>query len=672
MAAMEEWVRFGDSASAEDMLEMYYRMLLIRNFEERTSKLYAAGRVPGFVHLSIGQEASAVGACWPLRSTDGIVSNHRGHGHCLAKGADPRAMFAELMGKAAGTGGGMGGSMHIADFDRGIYGANGIVGAGLPIAVGVAEGFRQQRREDIVVAFFGDGAIAQGAFHEAVNLAAIRHLPILFVCENNQYSEFSPFEEQHPVPVAARASAYGIDFASVDGNDVMSVAAAAGGFAARLRGGEGPFLLEAVTYRWNGHYEGDPMSYRTKEELARWKEQDPIAALAYRLRDLIDSKELSAVERRAQKVIDDAEIYGEEAPPPPPSALFDSVEVRRPPHPAASLEPVTTAGERSFKAMNAVHDALEYSLETDPSVLVAGVDVGAGNVFGLTRGMREKFGSRVFNTPISESAVIGLAVGSAMTGCKPVVEIMYFDFVGVAFDQIMNQAAKIHFMTGGRAPASMVIRTQFGSGKSSAAQHSQSLEALLAHIPGLTVVMPSTAEDTYGLLRSAILDPNPVVFVEHRLQYGLKGVRPEREYTIPLGQAAIRREGSDVTVVTWSRMVHVALAAAEELAGEGVDVEVVDLRTVAPLDIEAILCSVRKTNKLVIAHEAHGRGGLGAEIAAQVADAGVWHLDAPIKRVSPPFTPAPYSPALEKLWVPDVGEVIAAVRAVMLDTASAS
>ncbi len=655
------------SLSTEDLLEMYYRMLLIRTFEQRTSELYAAGRIPGFVHLSIGQEASAVGACWPLRPTDGIVSNHRGHGHCLAKGADPKAMFSELMGKAVGTGRGMGGSMHIADFGCGIYGANGIVGAGLPIAVGVAEGFRQLSRDDVVVAFFGDGAIAQGAFHEAVNLAAVRKLPVLFICENNQYSEFSPFEEQHPVPVAARALSYGIDCTSVDGNDVVAIASAATSFISRMRAGAGPFLLEAVTYRWHGHYEGDPMSYRTEEELAQWKQKDPIVALAARLHEQVGRAALSSVAERAELVISDAVDFADAAPPPDLPTLFSSVEVPRAKPAPAQLDPITVNGDRGFKLMHAVHEALEYSLANDPSVFVAGVDVGAGNVFGLTRGLRDSFGNRVFNTPISETAVVGLAVGSAMTGCKPIVEIMYFDFIGVAFDQILNQAAKIHFMTGGRAPVSLVIRTQFGSGRSSAAQHSQSLEALLAHIPGLTVVMPSTAEDTYGLLRAAVLDPNPVIFVEHRLQYGLKGIRPASDHVVPLGQAAIRRQGSDVTLVSWSRMVHTALSAADQVASEGIDVEVIDLRTVAPFDIDSILRSVRKTTRLVIAHEAHGRGGLGAEIAAQVADKAIWHLDGPIKRVTPPFTPVPYSPVLEQVWLPDPQKIVAAIREVVTE-----
>ena len=646
----------------EDLLEMLFRIALIRNFEERTSRLYAAGEVPGFVHISIGQEASAVGTCWPLRRSDGIVSNHRGHGHCLAKGASPTAMFAELMGKSTGTGGGLGGSMHIADFDIGVYGANGIVGAGLPIAVGVAEGFRQDARDDVVVAFFGDGAIAQGAFHEALNLAAVRRLPILFVCENNGYSEFSSFADQHPVPVLERARAYGIRAESVDGNDVVAVAGAAEELVEALRAGSGPILLESVTYRWHGHYEGDPSSYRDAEELAEWKTRDPISVLQSRLQGIATEAEIAEVLERAAAEIAAAERSASSADDPVFADVLAALTVTRPTSAAARYEPFSAPEKRSFKLMHAIHDALEHSLEDDPRVFIAGIDVAGGNVFGLTRGLAERFPGRVLDTPISESAIVGMAVGSAMTGATPIIEIMYFDFIGVAFDQIMNQAAKIHFMTGGRAPANLVIRTQFGSGRSSAAQHSQSLEALLAHIPGLTVVMPSTAEDAYGLLRSAIEDPNPVVFIEHRLQYGLAGEMPSRDHRVPIGRAAIRRVGADVTLVSWSRMVHDAVEAAGILAAEGIDVEVIDLRTIAPMDFDTILESVRKTERLVIAHEAVGNGGVGAEIAARVADTGIWFLDGPIRRVAPPSTPAPYSPAVERLWLPGVEDICQAVR----------
>jgi 2-oxoisovalerate dehydrogenase E1 component len=417
-----------------------------------------------------------------------------------------------------------------------------------------------------------------------------------------------------------------------------------------------------VTYRWNGHYEGDPLTYRDSDELTEWKTRDPITVLRNRLHGVATEDEISEVLGRAAHEIALAERTAAEADDPEFADVLAALYVERPVSPPARLEVPSSPETRTYKLMNAIHDALEHSLADDPRVFIAGIDVASGNVFGLTRGLADEFPGRILDTPISESAIVGMAVGSAMTGAKPVVEIMYFDFIGVAFDQIMNQAAKIHFMTGGRAPVSLVIRTQFGSGRSSAAQHSQSLEALLAHIPGLTVVMPSTAEDAYGLLRSAIDDPNPVVFIEHRLQYGLAGERPDPSHRVPIGRAAIRRTGTDVTLVSWSRMAHDAVAAAELLAAEGIDVEVIDLRTIAPMDMDAILASVKKTERLVIAHEAVGSGGVGAEIAARVADSGIWYLDAPIRRVTPPSTPAPYSPAVERIWLPGIEEIAQAVR----------
>ena len=274
-------------------------------------------------------------------------------------------------------------------------------------------------------------------------------------------------------------------------------------------------------------------------------------------------------------------------------------------------------------------------------MFVAGIDVGAGgNVFGLTRGLADRFGDRVRDTPISETAIIGLGVGAAMAGMRPVVELMYLDFLGVCFDQLLNQAAKLPFMTGGAAEMALTVRTQFGAGRSSGSQHSQSLEALLAHIPGLSVVMPSTPADTYGLLRAAIQDPNPVVFIENRLLYGMKGPQPPSDYILPIGKSAVVRPGTDVTVVSVSRMVHEAVAAAERVAGEGISVEVIDLRTVAPLDMAPILDSVHKTSRLLIAHEAVVPFGIGAEIAATVAREGFWDLDAPIERIGAGADPA--------------------------------
>jgi len=658
---------------AAAVLEMYRRMLLIRRFEERAGDLYRDGDIPGFLHLSIGQEASAVGACWPLRQSDVITSTHRGHGHCIAKGMDVGPMLAELMGKVTGTNRGMGGSMHIADPATGVFGANGIVAAGLPIAAGAAAAFRIREGDGVVVAFFGDGAVAQGAFHEAVNLAALWRLPVIFFCENNGYAEFSRAADQHPVTLAQRAAGYGAGFDQVDGNDVLAVAELMTATCGALRRGDGPRVIEAVTYRWHGHYEGDPQRYRTAPEIASWRQHDPIVIHEARLGAAgIGQAVLDEIRAGIERVLDEATIAARRAPEPGwdvASGLMPAVRSGLP----LAAAPGNDAGAgdddgepATFRMMDAVHDALARELESDDRVFLAGIDVGAGgNVFGVTRGLQARWPRRVLDTPISETAIIGLAVGSAMSGLRPVVELMYLDFIGVCLDQILNQAAKLHFMTGGAAALGLTIRTQFGAGRSSGSQHSQSLEALLAHIPGLKVVMPRTPSDAYGLLRAAIADPGPVVFIEHRLLYGSKGRRPAPDHVVPLGQAQIVRPGADVTVVSWSRMCDEALAAADELAAEGIDAEVIDLRTITPLDRATILASVRRTTRLVIAQEAVTEFGVGAEIAATVADDAVWSLDAPIVRVGARTSPAPYAPAAERAWLPGRAQVGDAIRRVM-------
>ncbi|HEY3672352.1 MAG TPA: dehydrogenase E1 component subunit alpha/beta [Acidimicrobiia bacterium] len=649
--------------SQADLLELHRRMLVIRGFEQRVAALYRDGEVPGFVHLSIGQEASAVGACWPLRPADVITSTHRGHGHCLAKGLDPPGMFAELMAKDGGTNRGRGGSMHIADPALGIFGANGIVGAGLPIAVGAATASELRHDGNVAVAFFGDGAVAHGTFHEAVNLAAVWQLPVIFFCEDNGYAEFSPSSAQHAATLAQRAAGYGIGHVAVDGNDVVATATTMQGVVDGVRAGSGPVLVEATTYRWHGHYEGDPERYRTPQEKQEWEARDPLVISARHLRGAgVSDDALEAMGGEIARDLDAAVATARRLAQPGVETLGDFVLRSRPEHPEP---PPLPDGAPIFRVMDAVHDALEAELESDERVFVAGIDVAAGgNVFGLTRGLHAEFGERVRDTPISESAIVGLGVGAAMAGMRPVVELMYLDFLGVCLDQLLNQAAKLPFMTGGAAQMALTVRTQFGAGRSSGSQHSQSLEALLAHIPGLTVVMPSTPADTYGLLRAAIQDPNPVVFIENRLLYGMKGPQPPADHVLPIGRAAIVRPGTDLTVVSVSRMVHDALAAAELAAAEGISAEVIDLRTVAPLDTATILESVARTSRLLIAHEAVVPFGIGAEIAATVARDGFWNLDAPIERIGAAATPPPYAPDLEHAWLPDADAIADAIRRV--------
>jgi acetoin:2,6-dichlorophenolindophenol oxidoreductase subunit beta len=316
--------------------------------------------------------------------------------------------------------------------------------------------------------------------------------------------------------------------------------------------------------------------------------------------------------------------------------------------------------------LEAIRSTLADAMRTDPRVLVLGEDVAEGGPWGATAGLAEEFGTdRVRNTPISEAAICGVAIGAAQSGLRPVVEIMFVDFLTLALDQLVNQAAKAHFMSGGQLQVPLVLRTQGGAGQRGGAQHSQSLEAWLTHVPGLKVVMPSTAADAAGLLASAIADPNPVVFVENKTLYFRREQVADGRAAVPLARASIARPGRDVTVVALSRLVSEALAAAEELAKEGIEVEVIDPRTLVPLDLEAIVESVQRTHRLVVAHEAVAHGGFGAEVVAQVQVAAFDELDAPIARIGAPFAPVPFSPPLEDAFVPSRADVVEAVHAVV-------
>jgi pyruvate/2-oxoglutarate/acetoin dehydrogenase E1 component len=331
-----------------------------------------------------------------------------------------------------------------------------------------------------------------------------------------------------------------------------------------------------------------------------------------------------------------------------------------------STQPAATTDTRELTYSEALNEALREEMQRDPMVFVMGEDVavwGGGGIFGVTKSLLEEFGiDRVRDTPISEEAIIGLAVGAAATGCRPVAEIMYVDFTTMAMDPIVNQAAKMRYMFGGKARVPLVIRAQEGAGRGNAAQHSQSLEAWFAHIPGLKVVTPATPYDAKGLLKTAIRDDNPVIFLEHKALYFTKGHVPAEEYLIPLGQADVKRAGTDVTVVGVHTMVLKALEAADELQSEGVSVEVIDPRSIFPLDIDTIVDSVKKTGRLVVAHEAYQRGGIGAEIAIQVMERAFDYLDAPIQRVAGANCPVPYATNLERLAIPGKEEIVEAIR----------
>lgn len=672
----------------EDLLTILRQMAEIRAFEETVYDLLGRNLIKGASHLYAGEEAVAVGAISAIGTDDLITSTHRGHGHCHAHGdkhaQTPAArqehlnsMMAELCGRVTGYCRGRGGSMHIADVAKGNLGATGIVGGNIPVATGAGLSISMRKTDQVTLCFFGDGAAQTGNFHESLNMAALWKLPVVYVVENNLYGMSVPFGQASSVPnVADRAVAYAMPGEVVDGMDVLAVREAVSRAVERARRGEGPSLVECKAYRWYGHSRSDPRAYRTKEEEKEWRSRDPIPRLAERLVEggVATQEEVDGILARAEEAVAKATEFALASPLPPASEVERDVyapDFWTPEMVAAEAELRRRVAEgqdlRQIPYWQAIVEALREEMKRDPAVMVMGEDVGLyGGAYGATRGLFEEFGGeRVRDTPISEATIAGAAVGAAMTGMRPVAEIMYVDFTPLAMDQIANQGAKNRYMFGGKTKVPMVIRTEGGSGRCIAAHHSQSLEALWAHFPGIYVVMPATPYDAKGLLKAAIRSDNPVMFIEHKMLYGVSGPVPEEEYVIPLGVADVKREGKDVTVVTYSRMVYRALEAAERLAQEGISLEVIDLRSLKPLDLEAIVGSIKKTGRLVGVTEAYKTGSFLSEILALVNEEAFDYLDAPMVRVAAADVPVPMSESLEAAAVPSADSVIAGVRQVL-------
>jgi 2-oxoisovalerate dehydrogenase E1 component len=654
-----------DTAALQSLWRTMWR---IRRFDERVRELFLEGTVKGTAHSCVGQEAIAAGACAALRDSDFIISHHRGHGHCIAKGAELPRMMAELMGRIDGYCRGLGGSMHVADLSRHILGANGVVGAGIGIGTGAALAAQLRGDHSVGVAFFGDGAANEGIFHEALNLASLWKLPIVYLCENNQYGLSTAMAESTAVDrLAQRAAAYSMPGITIDGNDVLAVRSAVAEAAERARRGEGPTLIEALTWRWGEHsMRANLPAYRSGEQEQQGRTLDPIARVEA---ELLERHRVEPAWLAAQRVVVEdelaaAEAFGRASREPTIDDLQDAVTA---PH-ADVREPVLSATERKLTFAEAVREALALEMQRDARVFLLGEDIGKiGGIFAATRGLQERFGAeRVRDTPISEQAIALAAVGAAISGHRPVAEVQIFDFVTLMMDALVNQAAKFRFMLGGTPTVPLVLRGPTGGGVRLGAQHSQSLESWLMHVPGLVVLAPSNAQDAKGLMLAALRDDNPVVFLEHKLAYLAPAQPvPEGDYELPIGRAAIRRHGEHCTVVATLAMVDKALTAAGKLAAEGISCEVIDPRTLRPLDVPTIVASVKKTSRLVIAHEGWKRGGFGAEVAAAVAEEAIDWLDAPIVRVTSRELPMPYNDKLERATMPQEADIIDAVRSLV-------
>lgn len=658
---------------AEGLLALYRRMQLIRRCEEHLARLHQRGLIHGACHTYVGEEAIATGVCAHLGPDDVVFSTHRGHGHALAKGVEAKALVAELLGRANGCSRGRGGSMHLFSPEVGMMGTSGIVGPCILQAAGAGYSAKLLDSGLVAVAFFGDGAVNNGAFHEGLNLAGIWKLPVLFVCENNEFATEVPLTYASANPsVAGRAASYGLPGVEVDGNDVLAVSEVAREAVERARRGEGATLIECKTYRTRPHAEGmGDYTYRTREEVEVWKTRCPIQRLRATLLDgsLADSAELSAIDEEVEAEVLDAIRLAEAGPWPDPASAADHVYAPEPLDDARGLVRDTPSPGREIPVMKATLEALSDAMDRDPTIFVMGEGIGKrGGNFATTTGLYDRHGPvRLCDTPICERGFVGLAAGAAMTGTRPVVDFMFADFVLDAVGEILNQIAKVQYMSSGRLRMPVLLRGCVGIGHSAATHHSGNYYAMYAHFPGLRVVVPSSAYDAKGLLARALRCDDPVLFLEHREVLSIKGPVPEEPYEIEFGRAAVVREGSDVTVVALALMVHQTLKAAEVLQAEGISVELIDPRTIAPLDFGTILASVRKTGRLLIVDEAFAPFGVGAEIAARMADEGFDDLDAPIRRLNGVHTPTPYSPPLEAAVVPNPESIARAIRDLILE-----
>jgi 2-oxoisovalerate dehydrogenase E1 component len=564
--------------------------------------------------------------------------------------------------------------MHLFSPEVGMMGTSGIVGPCILQAAGAGYSFKLLKSDQVAVAFFGDGAVNNGAFHEGLNLAAIWRLPVLFICENNQFATEVPFAYAAGNPrVGNRAEAYGMPGFELDGNDVLSVCESVGDAVRRARAGKGPTLIECRTYRTRAHAEGmGDFSYRTREDVEKWKERCPIARLKSKL--LADgaasADELDAIVDEVAQQIAEAQQFAEASPWPDPATAANHIYAAPKPVTHVTVKSlVPPKGTREITYMKATHEALAEEMAVNPKIFVMGEGIGKrGGNFNTTAGLYDLYGPvRLCDTPISERGFVGMSCGAAMTGSRPVIDFMFADFVLDSVGEIVNQISKMQYMSSGRLTMPVLLRGCIGIGHSAATHHSGNYYPMYAHFPGLRVVVPSTPYDAKGLMKHALRSNDPVLFLEPRELLGIKGPVPLEDYEIPFGQAAIVSEGKDATVIAIGRMVPVVVEVAQKLAAEGASIEVIDPRTVAPLDIETIRESVAKTGRLLIVDECFAPFGIGAEISAQIADRGFDDLDAPIRRLNGLHTPTPYSPTLEAAVVPRIDDVLRATRELLAE-----
>ncbi|SDJ42730.1 pyruvate dehydrogenase (acetyl-transferring) E1 component subunit alpha [Aliiruegeria lutimaris] len=651
----------------DHVLSLLTGMIRIRKFEDKCAELYQQEKIRGFLHLYDGEEAIAAGVIPVLGPDDKIVATYREHGQALARGVPMTEVMAEMYGKAEGSSGGRGGSMHIFDAATNFYGGNAIVGGGLPLAAGIALADRLRGDNHVTACFFGDGAAAEGEFHETMNLAALWNLPVLFVCENNGYAMGTAIERyDSDTDIHDKAKAYGIESRQVDGMDVVAVEVAARSAIRHIRESGKPVFLECKTYRFRPHSMFDAQLYRSKEEIESWRKRGPI----HRFQDwllenaLLHAEDITRIEEMVDAEIALAVDFAENGTWEPVEDLAKHTMAEPRPDPL----PVAPSGKtEEVTYREAVKQGIRDALKRDKRVFLMGEDVGAyGGCYAVSKGLLEEFGEdRIRDTPLSESGFTGAGIGAAANGLRPIVEVMTVNFSLLALDQILNTAATVRHMSGGQFGVPVVIRMATGAGKQLAAQHSHSLEGWFAHIPGLKVLAPATLEDARGMLWTALEDPDPVLIFENVMLYNRTGPLDVNAGPVDISKAAIRRQGNDVTLITYGGSLHKVLEAADELAADGIEAELIDLRVLRPLDDATIMASVGRTRRAVVVDEGWKSGSLSAEIAARIHEQVFWHMDAPVGRVCSAEVPIPYPSHLEQAAIPQVAQIVAAAKATL-------
>jgi 2-oxoisovalerate dehydrogenase E1 component len=645
--------------SDEQVIEMYRLMLLTRRVDDRMFALQRQGRA-AFVLGSSGHEGVQVASVFALdRDKDWVLPYYRDMGVGLAWGFTPLEVFLAVFAKKDDiSSGGRQLPSHWSDPGRRVFTQSSVIGSQFPHGAGIAHGLKLRGSGEIAVVYGGEGATSEGDWHEAMNWAGIHDLPLVFVIENNHYAISVPTTEQVAGSVADRAAGYGFPGHKIDGNDPFAVLETMQRAADRARSGEGPTLIEADTYRYYAHTSDDNDAlYRSRDEVERWRKKDPLGRLKQylienRLLTEAHEKEIDAeVVDLLARAVEEAEAATN--PDEPATRVYARVITPGP----AVTEPEPAVQGEAVNLITAINRTLHEIFEEHEDAVLFGQDVARrkGGVFKATEGLTDRFGAaRVFNAPIAESSIIGCAIGMSATGYKVLPEIQFADYIHPGFNQIVSEAARVSYRSDGRWSVPIVIRTPFGAGIHGAQYHSQSIESFYAHVPGLKVVVPSTPADVKGLLHSAVEDPDPVMILEPKKLYRLaKGPFPEGEHRVPLGKAAIRHPGRDLTLITYGAMAHFAMEAVPLLEELGINPEVIDLRTLKPLDWPTIEESMKKTSRALIVHEDNEFVGYGAEVAAQIADKTFEWLDAPVKRYALPDVPLmPYAGSLENALYP--------------------